>query len=228
MRVSKGRQPVHRRRLPRRSLAHNAPAPADASELPPADAPAAGPRWNFQAVGAGHRGVHADQAQVRLPTGGCLHDHGVHQQLEDALPRPLHEAVVDGLPGTVLLCVPPEAAGAEPPHHPLELLPQVLRTGAVPPDRQVRPVNFHSASVSSGRVIPAFYQASTAELREMAQQRATPSALGISRLDAVTTRSARAHRHEREPAFARLPDSEFLLYPQRLRRRLPELLAVRE
>lgn len=70
----------------RRSLAHNAPAPAEASELPPADAPAAGPRWNFQAVGAGHREVHADQAQVRLPTGGYLRDHGVHQQLETHCP----------------------------------------------------------------------------------------------------------------------------------------------
>src|SRR5512144_788655 len=51
---------------------------------------------------------------------------GVHQVLEDALGRPRPEPVVDGGPRTVLVGhVPPWAARAEPPHHRVELPPQI-------------------------------------------------------------------------------------------------------
>ncbi|MGW3008564.1 hypothetical protein ACWC9R_06920 [Streptomyces sp. NPDC001219] len=43
--------------------------------------------------------------------------------------------------------------------------------------------------------------------QKMAQRRAASSTLGISRPDAMTTtRAASAHRHEREPVFAPLPE----------------------
>lgn len=90
-------------------------------------------------VGAGDRGVHADQGQVRLPAPGRLGDHPVQHGLEDALVTPLEEAVIDGLPGPEFRRdVPPGAAGPEPEDHRFELLPQPLRVRSESAYRQER------------------------------------------------------------------------------------------
>lgn len=85
------------------------------------------PWYRFSVVvGAGCGGVHADQVKVGLSTGRGLGDHGLRQLLEDACGRPGSEAVVDGRPRPVLLRqIPPRAASTKPPHHRVELPPQV-------------------------------------------------------------------------------------------------------
>ncbi len=66
-------------------------------------------------MGAGHRGVHANQRHVRLAAPSSLGDPPLHQRGEHADVAPLGEAVVDRLPGPELLGhLPPLAAGTEP------------------------------------------------------------------------------------------------------------------
>lgn len=83
------------------------------------------------------RRVHAAQAQVRLALGSGLGNHRLHQVLEDSLCRPDPEAVVRTLPGPELAGkVAPGAARAEPPHHRVEVFPQV-GDGSACGDRKV-------------------------------------------------------------------------------------------
>lgn len=90
-------------------------------------------------MGAGHRGVHADQRHIRLAAPSGLGHHPLHQCGEHADVTPLREAAVDRLPGPELLWhLSPLAASAEPPDDALELLPQALWERAVPHYRQKR------------------------------------------------------------------------------------------
>lgn len=90
-------------------------------------------------MGAGGGGVHAGRGQVRLPSASGLGDHTLQQYSEDAGVPPRPEAAVDRRPRAELAGqLPPLAAGAEPPDHPLELFPQPLGVRAVLAYRQER------------------------------------------------------------------------------------------
>lgn len=86
-------------------------------------------------MGAGHRGVHADQGHVGLAAPRSLGDHPLHQRGEHPGVAPLGKAVVDRLPGPELHGhLSPLAASAEPPDDALELFVQALRERPVPSD----------------------------------------------------------------------------------------------
>lgn len=89
-------------------------------------------------MGAGGGGVHADQGQIRPPLAGCLGDHAFRQCGEDAGIPSDPEAAVDRRPRTELTWRLPPLAGAQPPDHPLELLPQPRGVRAVFTSRQER------------------------------------------------------------------------------------------
>lgn len=77
-------------------------------------------------MSARDRGIHADQVEIDLLAGRRLGDHPLHQRPEGPGRCPALERAVDGRPGAVLLRnVPPGAPGPEPPHHGVELPPQV-------------------------------------------------------------------------------------------------------
>jgi hypothetical protein len=76
-----------------------APRPLPAPPRPPVPPPSPG----RVVMGAGHRGVHANQRHLRLAAPSSLGDHPLHQRGEHADVAPLGEAVVDRLPGPELL-----------------------------------------------------------------------------------------------------------------------------